>query len=266
MIVLRQFVDDRRRSLMGWAIAVVGITAFSLAVYPSIRDASEFNDFVDSLPKAMQRSLGLDSGVLFTSAPGYLQSRLFASFLPVLAVVFAVSVGTRALGTSEEEGSLELLLTNPIARRRVFVERAGGMVALVVAFGVVSAASVLGLAPMFGALDGVDVGGLLGACAAVTALALLHASAAFVAGAVWGRRGRSIAIGSAVAVGGYVIQVVAAAAEAVRPLRWLSPWHWLLARNMLVEGVDWVAVMLPIAVSVVLVAGGAVAFERRDLR
>lgn len=266
MTVLRRFVEDRRRSLMGWAIAIVGITAFSLAVYPSIRDASEFDDFIDSLPKAMQQSLGLDAGVLFTSAPGYLQSRLFASFLPVLAVVFAVGVGTRALGTSEEEGSLELLLTNPVTRRRVLVERAGGMLALVVAFGVVSAVAVLVLAPMFGALDGVDIAGLLGACAAVTALGLLHASAAFAAGAVWGRRGRSIAIGSAMAVGGYVIQVVAAAAEAVRPLRWLSPWHWLLAHNMLVEGVDWVAVTLPVVVSVVIVAAGAVVFERRDLR
>ena len=251
---------------MGWSIAILGITAFSLAVYPSVREASEFNDFIDGLPVAMQQSLGLDSGVLFTSAPGYLQSRLFASFLPVLAVVFAVSMGTRALGTSEEEGSLELLLTNPISRRRVLLERAGAMAVIILAFGVVSAAAVLAMAPLFGALDGVDIAGLFGACAGVTALALLHGSAAFAAGAVWGRRGRSIAVGAGVAVGGYVIQVVAAAAEVVRPLRWLSPWHWLLAHNMLVDGVDWLALALPLAVAAVMVAVGAVVFERRDLR
>src|SRR5258705_2089129 len=114
MTMTVRLVRDRARGLLGWAASTFAIVTFSVALYPSIRGQTSFDDFINGLPKAMRDSLGLGSGVSFTSPAGYLQSRLFASFLPILLIVFAVGAGTRGLGAAEEDGTLELLLSNPV--------------------------------------------------------------------------------------------------------------------------------------------------------
>jgi ABC-2 type transport system permease protein len=104
------------------------------------------------------------------------------------------------------------------------------------------------------------------ACVAVFALGLLHGSLAFAVGAAAGRRGVAVALATAVAVAGYLVETVLAAAGDLGIVRQLSPWHWYLDRNLLAEGPTPAAIVLPIAVSAALLAAGWAAFRRRDLR
>jgi hypothetical protein len=73
-------------------------------------------------------------------------------------------------------------------------------------------------------------------------------------------------VASSVAVGGYLLQAIAASAEAARPSRIVSPWWWLLDRNLLVEPPTPLAIGLPLLISAALAAVGLVAFSWRDLR
>ena len=107
---------------------------------------------------------------------------------------------------------------------------------------------------------------MVGACVAVFALGLLHGSLAFAIGAAAGRRGVAVAVATAVAVAGYLVETVLAAAGDLGIVRQLSPWHWYLDRNLLAEGASPAAVLLPLAISAVLVAAAWALFRRRDLR
>jgi uncharacterized membrane-anchored protein len=49
-------------------------------------------------------------------------------------------------------------------------------------------------------------------------------------------------------------------------VRQLSPWHWYLDRNLLAEGPASAAVVVPLAISAVLVGVAWAMFRRRDLR
>jgi beta-exotoxin I transport system permease protein len=100
----------------------------------------------------------------------------------------------------------------------------------------------------------------------VFALGLLHGTLAFSIGATTGRRGPAVAIATALAVAGYLVESVLAAAGGLRSLRLRSPWHWYLDRNMLAEGTAPAALLLPVALSAVLLAAGWAVFRRRDLR
>lgn len=68
------------------------------------------------------------------------------------------------------------------------------------------------------------------------------------------------------AVAGYLVQSLLGLTDALRPLRFLTPWHWYLERNMLAEGAAPAAVVIPVLVSAVLLGVGWAAFLRRDLR
>jgi len=125
--------------------------------------------------------------------------------------------------------------------------------------------ALLAFGPAFGVLDGVALSGLLGACAGVFGIALIHASLALAVGAATGRRGPAVAVATAVAVAGYLVQSLLTLSDALAPLGAVTPWHWYLDRNMLAEGPAVAAIVLPVVVSVPVFLTGWVAFRRRDL-
>jgi ABC-2 type transport system permease protein len=250
MIVAARLVRDRRWSTLWWALGLVGLTLFTVALYPSIKDQPSFDELLADLPDTFRSVIGYDAAVPLRSPAGYLQARLFSTLAPLLAVVFGIGAGARAIGGSEEAGTLELLLANPVTRSRVLVERYLASFGLLAALVAVLGVALLLLAPPFGALEDVPTANVVGACVAVFTLGLLHGSLAFAIGAV----------------AGYLVETVLAAAGDLGIVRQLSPWHWYLDRNLLAEGASPAAVLLPLAISAVLVAAAWALFRRRDLR
>ena len=94
---------------------------------------------------------------------------------------------------------------------------------------------------------------------------LSFASLAFAVGAASGRRSIAISTASAVAFVGFVIEGLAAQVKVLQPVREASPWHWLLGTGPLRNGLTWHAWVLPVIVSLVLLAMGTAVFARRDL-
>jgi ABC-2 type transport system permease protein len=266
MIVAVRLVQDRRWATLGWALGLVGLTLFTVALYPSIKGQPSFDELLSDLPEAFRSAIGYQPSVPLSSPAGYLQARLFSTLAPLLAMVFGIGAGARAIGGSEEAGTLELLLANPVTRSRVLLERYLAGFGLLAGLVAVLAVSLLILAPPFGALEGVPTENVVGACVAVFTLGLLHGSLAFAIGAAVGRRGVAVAVATAVAVAGYLVETVLAAAGDLGIVRQLSPWHWYLEHNMLAEGATLAAVALPLAITAVLLAASWVMFQRRDLR
>lgn len=265
MTVLRRFAYDRRRSMTWWVVGMAALVAFTIAFYPSIEGQEDFDELVQDLPASLQALMGVQDGISLSSAPGYLWARLFSTLGPLLLLVFAISAGSQAIGGSEEDGSLEMLLSNPTTRLRVFVERYVAAVLLLLALSLALAGTLLLLAPLVNALDGVSVSGLLAGCGGAFGLALLHGTVAFGVGAALGRRGPAIAVPTALAVAGYLAYGLLTAADAPATLRSLTPWHWYLDQNMLVEGPRLRALLLPAALSAPILPIAAILFLRRDL-
>ena len=266
MTVLLRFVTDRRRSLLGWSVAAVLLVVMTVAFYPTIRDQPSIEEVARNLPEALKATFGISDAVSLASPEGYLQGRMFSLAMPLAMVIFGVGLGARAIGGSEEDGDLELLLAQPVTRGRVAVERFGAVVLLTVSLGAVFSVALFGLAPTFGATEGLPPLWIVAACAGAIALGLLHASISFAAGAARGTRSAGVAAGSAVAVAGYLLQGLLSAAGASETLRMASPWQWYLRHNMLVDGPDALAFALPLSVSLLALCVSVIVFSRRDLR
>jgi ABC-2 type transport system permease protein len=245
---------------------MVGLVAFTVAFYPSVRDNPTFDQLFEDLPDAVRALVGAQEGIPLTSPPGYLHGRLFSIMVPVLLVTFGVGHGARALGGSEADGTLELLLSNPVTRRRVLIERYAAVVLLMGAVTIALAVSLLLLGPTVGLLDGISIGRLAAASASAFCIALLHMTLAFAVGGAVGRPGPAVAVATSVASAGYLLQSLTAASGGLGWLDGLSPWHWYLDRNVLAAGLAPVAVVGPVLAAAVLVTAAAWRFDRRDLR
>jgi ABC-2 type transport system permease protein len=244
---------------------MVGLVAFTVAFYPSVKGNASFDELFKDLPDTVRALVGAQEGVPISSPAGYLHARLFSIMVPVLLLTFGIGLGARAIGGNEADGTLELLLANPVTRPRVVAERYLAVVLLLAAVTVALSVSLLAFAPLVGLLDGIRISRLLAAGAAAFCLALIHATLAFTVGCAAGRPGPAVAVTTSVAAAGYLVQGLAATSDALGPMETLSPWHWYLDRNVLVDGLAPGAVVAPVLVAGLLFAAGAWLFNRRDL-
>ena len=264
--VLRQAVRRRRLGTLWWCLGLIGFVALLAVAYPTVRGNSELDKTFAGLPPGVQAALGLGLGGSLTSPVGYLNSQYFANILPALFLIFAIGLAAWAISGDEAAGTLELLLANPVSRLRVAAERAGAILVLLAALTLAAAAALVILAPAVGLDQGLGAGRLIAATVASALLALTFASVAFCLGAATASRSLAIAVAAALAVAGFVIQGLAAQVRWLRPLRAASPWQWDLGSNPLQHGLTWQAWLLPLVVSLVLMALGAAGLAHRDLR
>jgi ABC-2 type transport system permease protein len=264
VIIFLRFLKDRRRSTLWWIVGLGAGVLLSIAFYPSIKEqGSALDDLMKDLPEGLKALAGAQGAVSLTSPAGFLNSQVFAQVFPIALLVLAIGVGARVIAGAEDDGTLELLLADPVTRRRVTVERYLAAVTIVVVVALGASVVLVGLAPVF-QLD-LPMANLIGACGAVTCFAVLHTSIAFAVGAAMGGRGMAIAVGSAVAAGGFIVFGLVSG-NVLEPLRFITPWWWYLSRNILAYGLSAEAIVPPIALSALLAYVGLIGFERRDLR
>lgn len=217
-------------------------------------------------PPGVLAALGLDAGSALTSPIGYLNSQYFANILPALFLIFAIGLAAWSISGDEAAGTLELLLANPVSRVRLSAERAGALLVLLAALTAVAAATLVILAPVVGLDQGLSADRLIAATVASALLALTFAAVAFSLGAATGSRSLALSVASVLAVTGYVVEGLAAQVPALRSIRTVSPWHWALGSAPLHHGLTWQAWLLPLVVSLTLMAIGAAVFAYRDVR
>jgi ABC-2 type transport system permease protein len=266
MIVYRRSLRDNRRWLAWWSAGMVALNVLTAAFFPTVEGDQSFDNVVAGLPAPMKSLIGLKAGMSISTAPGYLNARLLSLLLPVLLVIFAIGTGSRAIAGAEEDGTLELLLANPVSRSRVVVERFAAMCTLLAVLVVIAALSLLAIAPPFGLLNGVALANLLQAYLAAFCLSLLFGAVAFGLGAALGLRSTSLGMAAAAAVGGYLLQALLANSPSLDGLRSLSPWQWYGAEPIIVAGSTAVAFVPALVTTVVVTVAGWWRFRRRDLR
>ncbi len=266
MIVALRFFIDRRRWNIWWVVGGIAFMFLTVAFYPSIKDQSGFDDLYKDLPEGVKALVGAQGGISLQSPAGYLQSNMFAQLFPIALLIFGISGGARAIAGAEDDGTLELMLSNPVTRTRVAVERYLSSVAMVVGFGAILTAVLIALAAPFELLtEGVTATDILSAGLAATCFGILHASLAFVVGAASGGRSRALAASAAVAVGGFIVFGIVSGGV-IEGARFITPWWWYMSRNVVANGLPPEAVYLPLGISALLAILGVWRFSLRDLR
>jgi ABC-2 type transport system permease protein len=254
---------DTRRALGWWSLGLIGLASMMIAVYPTVRDNPELNKMVKDYPDALKAFIAFGGNLDYVSGAGYLGSELFSFMVPLLLVIAAVGAGARAIAGEEEQGTLDLLLANPVSRRRLLLEKLGAL-----GVEIVLLAFVLWLSLLVGVeIVGMDVSAahLAAATASAALLALAFGAVALLVGVLAGRRGIAIGIAAAAAVAAYLVNSLAALVGFLDIPRKASPFYHYAASDPLRHGLALGHVAFLVALAVVASVAAAVAFERRDL-
>jgi ABC-2 type transport system permease protein len=251
----------RRTGLLIWAVSLAALVAVVVAFYPSIKGDLSLDDSFSKLPDTVRAFLGSNSII---TPVGYLTSRLFGWLVPACLIAFTIGRGTAAIAGEEEQHTLNLTLSYPVARRSAILQRLAAMTLELLVLAAASWLALVLLAPV----SKIDIGVGYETAAVVQAamLALTFGAFALALGAATGKRSMALGLASGVAVVGYIIDSLARVVEVLRPLRPFTVWRWYDGHQPLSDGLDGVGMAVLILLAVICVVAAIVLFERRDVR
>jgi len=262
--VFLKSLRDERWATIWWVFGLGLLAALMMAIFPSIQGNDDLNSLVESYPDNLKALLGFSELTDVTSAVGFLNAELFALMAPLLFVIHGVILGSGAIAGEEGRGTLEILLTEPISRGKLVIQKFAA-----VAVAAVFLALALWVVLVVGALViGMEVSFLRIAAATFSLLLLgiTFGSLAFAAGCFTGNRGTSVAIVAAVGVGTYFMNAASGIVSFMAPAKWLSPFFYYNAADPLANGLNPAHAAVLLSASAILLGAGYLGFRRRDLR
>ncbi|MDH3729913.1 MAG: ABC transporter permease [Acidimicrobiia bacterium] len=227
-------IFDSRRAMIGWMIGTALAALLVVAIYPIIRDTPEILDLLESYPEAMLEMFGIDDIDSYTSPPGFLETQLFSTYVPLIFLIFAIGRGVSVLAGEERDRTLDVLLANPVSRERVILEKAAAIAALIAVLGAVVFVVVLSGSLLYEGWP--SVVNLVSAVISAILMGLTYGWLALAAGAVTGRRGMAMGVAAGLAVATYIINGVAPLVEGLEWAVNLSPFNYYLDHNPLQNG------------------------------
>ncbi|GAA3642625.1 ABC transporter permease [Nonomuraea antimicrobica] len=254
---------DYRRSLVWWSLGISAFIAVYLAVYGNIKASPETYGpaMVAKFPGPLRDLMGGLTDM--TSGVGYLQTVVYQLFIPMLFVACGTLLANRALAGPEESGTLELIVTLPVDRRRLVLDK---LAALALGLLLVAVVTLLVAVGMSAAMEtGVPFDRILAGQLGVLLLGLFHGTVAVAVGAAVGRRLVASAVVGVWAVAGYTVVTMGRSIEAVAWLKWVSPFHYYAEGRPLYEGLPVGDYLVLAGATAVLGLTAVLAFDRRDV-
>jgi ABC-2 type transport system permease protein len=247
---------DRRRSLLSWGVPLGLMAAFEVAIFPSIEES--LAKTVNQYPEALREAFGITE---LSTVEQFLGAELLGFIVPLVAGYLAVRSIASGLSGAAESGRLEVLLSAPVARRRLV---AAGFLATALELAIVLLTTlVLALLAslLFGA--GLSFGPALAGFVNVWPLALLFAGLGIVVTGWSLRTGVVTGSVAGVLVAMYVIELVGRIDHSISGIRYVSVFKYY--GNAILDGIDPLAFIGIALAACALAALGTWLFERRDL-
>jgi ABC-2 type transport system permease protein len=254
---------EQRRPLLWWSLGTVAMVLIIVAYYPSVRDDPSLTDFMESLPEAAQAFSG-GVGIDFSSPDGWVNSQFFSNVGPLIFIIYGVILGAGAIGREEDRGTAELLLTTPVPRRRIVIEKALAFVALLALLGLVLFVSLLLGAEAFDMELG--AGDVLAASAQTALLGAVFGALALAISAAMGPRGHAAAISGAVAFAAFILYSLAPVVESLDEVQRASPFYWYQSDDPVANGFNLGHTGVLVAATAAMIAIAVWLFDRRDVQ
>jgi ABC-2 type transport system permease protein len=253
-----------RRRLRGTAVMTAGfatLVALYVWMFPSVSEGIDLDEYVASLPSALQQAFGLQS---LSTIEGFLAAELYAfGWVLLLGIYFAYAAAT-LVADDVDRGRMDMLLALPVTRSKVLLEKfASVLVPLVVL-------NVLTPVVVYAAVLGIDESISVADLAMVHALSIPYLLAAtglgLLASVVFDRA----SVAQRVAAGGFFGLFLLDSVTASTDVAWLgalSPSRYYDPTAILVQSeYDLAGAVVLLAGAVVLVAASRAYFARKDIQ
>jgi ABC-2 type transport system permease protein len=260
------FFETIRRSWRGtvlWALGLASLGAMVILLIPNSDTLKQYGDLLQTMPPFLLNMFGTDAQ--FAATPEGFLSVGFFGRLTIITTVYAVLAGLNITAAEEDRGIMDVVLSLPVARWRVVVEKlvAYTLLSVLIGFG-----TFLGIwLPMqTSTVFTISTGRLFETCMNVVPNMLIVMTMTALVATVVRRRAVATAVAAVIVVASYFLDTMGAImGESADLIRGLSFFSYFDSVELLQNGTAWVSAIGLLVVAFVLAAGAVFAFNRRDV-
>lgn len=255
---------DKRISLSVYALGVAAYAVLILAIWPSLRANVELlNQLWQSYPEAIRKAFGGEN-MQFATFDGFISVEYFNQMWVIVMAAFSVSIATGSIAAEIENGTMELLLSQPVSRFSILVTRhiffAMGVLTLIAATFIPIA---LGAPAVGGDLR---YFGLLALVIPSFLFFMAIGSITMFFSALVSSRGRAIFISLGIIIFCYALDILAKINDTVGHFHFLSVFfYWSPYRYLHNIDFAWGDIAVLTGITLAATTGAIWIFKRRDI-
>lgn len=260
--VFLRTLHDRRFFMLGWAIGFMALAALMTSFFPAMRQTGTMDALVESMPPAFKGLVG-DLALLNTFST-YLASQLFDIRVPLIAGIMAIILGLGLSVSDEEKGELRTMLSLPISRTKLFIER---WLAMVVIVGVTVVGLLAGVYIVMPFIDGasLDPVVVLRLAFMTWLIMVTFGTIPFALGYMTGRRGLANFVAIIAIIGSFLLSTFGPAVDWLEKYEKLSLLHYFPAVDIAKGTLSVADITLYTGITAALFVASLLVFRRRDI-
>lgn len=257
-------LKDKKTLLISFILGGVGMAWMYAALFPAIAKMSEsYSEILKSFPEAFLEAFGIGEEML-TGFESYMSSEHFGLVWPIMLIFLIASFAGTAISREIEKGTMEILLSLPISRLKIFFGKYfSGLIALA-AFILFSVLAIIPLAEAY------NIDYVVSHFFTMSLLGFLFGWAVFglsmFFSALFSDRSKVYMAIGILMIGMYVIKIVAILSDKLDKLKYLSFFHYYDAPEALAKNsISPETIIVFVSVAIITTALAAYRFSRRDV-
>lgn len=251
------------RTAFYWGLALAFLSFLSMSFVQDMDALKQYEQLFKTLPSALLAAFGMNVTESFTPE-AFINLAVFAR-LALLVPIYGVMAGLSISSSEEDEGIMDMVLTSPVARWRVVVERFAAHCLLTLPIALLTYAGlVLGAQSITMPMD---MNKLFIASLNIIPLMVFTLGLTALVATLVRRRSVAIALVSGIVVGSYFVDALGAAASEtiMNSLRVFSYFRYYDSQTVMSSGLNPLNLLVLLGGAMLMIAVAVYRWERRDV-
>lgn len=253
------------RAMLYWGIGLFVIGLYVMIVIPDMDALKQMTGLLETLPQPLLQAFGMSDDAAFMATPDGFVSFGFFSRAVIILAIYGVIAGLGISSNEEDQGILDVVLSLPLPRWRLIVEKFLAYSIVVVGITLLMMAGLL-VGTQASTLE-FSLNRIVESALSTIPLTLLVMAITVCITSFVRRRGPAVAISAVVVAGSYLLNAIGSAAqESVAGLLGrISFFAYYDSNDVMLNGLSLLNPLILSAAAILLIVVSVWAFQRRDV-
>ena len=252
---------DQLSSVFWWSVGFIFLSLYLAWFYPYVSKNAEIFKMVEALPAVIKNLIG---DIDFAATPaGFFNLQPFSFFAPIMIIFYSVSRGVGIVAGEKEEGTLDLLLSNPVSRSEVIIQK---VLSISLGLAIIHLFFFLGmvLGLILFKID-LSIIKLSESMISLYFLSLSFLAISIFAGIVFLDRRKAVGVVSGFALISFIVNAYAPGIKLFQIARSFSPFYYNSGNSPIKNGLDINLLSVQILIFFIFLSVSLSLFKKRDL-
>lgn len=258
-------IEKNYKKILVYALISVFFIWIYIAMFPQLQEsAEEVMALIDSFPEGIMQAFGVNSELAFATLEGFMATEYFSILWPIIILIFVIGLGSDAIASEIDSGSIFVLLSQPMTRIKIFLSKFISHTLLITVLCLFSVLMIIPIAIIY------DIEYVLNSYLLMTLFCFLFAMSIYsftlMLSTFFSTRGKASAISSGLLIIMYALYILSHLQESVENVKYLSIFHYFDFQEVMMESnIPSTSLILFASLIIISFTIGMIRFNRRDI-